>query len=573
MAEQYIREYRIIGDLGAGGMASVQLAVHRDVPNLKVVLKKLSDRSLADRFKREADKLALLDGQPGICQIKNFFDHEGDFYIAMEYIDGYDLGRLLGAEGRLEQGRAVQIMQAVLRTLDFAHRRGISHRDIKPTNIMIDRGGQVKIIDFGLAKGKSDSDLTMVGTVLGSPRYMAPEQFSPAEDTDWARCDVYALGVTLYYLLTGRLPFTSTDIYQLRDEKYRGGIAPPSSIDPTIPPQLDAVAMRALAIDPAQRYADAAEMLADLDLAAAGQRPLPPSAAASAAETERTRLIAEAAQPAALAREPSAPAKEPITPPRGPVPASGAAFLSASPPVSAPREPAARRRGPRLALAFAGGGLALALIATGIYLGARRGGHPEPPVAIDRGTAVVDTAAAAPWRDVAPEADPTPLPAPGVVAVAIEPPGGALYLDGALVGSNLAGTTLELEPGAHTLRVEHPGTIEGDRTQQLEVATGGRHEVLFAFTLPETPTRQAAVADAPQFGRVRVGSRPTWGHQIYIDGKLQTKPTNAEFTLIAGKHRIKVVAVIDGVAHEMEKEVIVAEDETGRVWFEFGEPE
>lgn len=505
MAEQYIREYRIIGDIGAGGMASVQLAVHRDVPNLKVVLKKLSDRSLADRFKREADKLALLDGQPGICQIKNFFDHEGDFYIAMEYIEGQDLGQLLSSENHIERERAVQIIQAVLRTLDFAHRLGISHRDIKPTNIMIDRHGQVKIIDFGLAKGKTDSDLTMVGTVVGSPRYMAPEQFSFDERTDWARCDIYAVGVTLYYLLTGRLPFKSRDIYELRDEKWRGGFAPPSAIDPAIPAELDAVTMRALAIDPTQRYADAAAMLADLNRAAAGQMP-PPAATATAADFEPTRMITDLPPGAPVPGPSSAPAPvstpAPVAPP-------------VAPPMTQPVAPPARRGRPRAAMVAAAAGLLVIVAVAGIYLGSRRAGQPAVSPAAGPELAATDTAAA-----VAVIAEPAQEPAQEPVQEPVQEP--------------IAAPVQEPRPGAPAAAVS-PAVL--------------------------------------QFGKVRVGSLPGWGYDIYIDGKLQSKPTNAEFTLPVGRHVIKVVAVLDGVAKEMEKTVTVVPGEIGRHIFDLGQLE
>ncbi|MBE0566499.1 MAG: serine/threonine protein kinase, partial [Krumholzibacteria bacterium] len=245
-------------------MASVYLAGHRDVPNLRTVLKELSDPQLADRFRREADKLALLDGHRGICQIKHFFESGGHFYIVMEYIEGPNLDELVRSDNPPDLPRVLEIARSVLGTLEFAHQQGVVHRDIKPTNIMIDRMGEVKIIDFGIAKGAADPDLTQVGASLGSPRYMAPEQFNPAGPIDWVRCDVYAVGVTLYYLLTRDFPFKVGSVYEMCEAKRLGAIVPPSQLDPAIPAWLEAVVLKAMATDPRDRFASAAEMRAAL---------------------------------------------------------------------------------------------------------------------------------------------------------------------------------------------------------------------------------------------------------------------------------------------------------------------
>ena len=265
MMDEFVGKYKILRSIGAGGMASVFLASHRDVPNLKNILKKLTDPQLADRFKREADKLAQLDGHIGVCQIKHFFEHNGDFYIVMEHIEGPTLEELVKSDSPPDVPRAVEITRSILATLDFAHRKGIIHRDIKPTNIMIDRHGQVKIIDFGVAKGEADPELTQSGTSLGSPRYMAPEQFNLTENIDWIRCDLYAVGVTLYYLLTHEHPFKGDNVYEICAAKQRNNVKPPSQINPAIPLALEAVALKAMACDPGLRYATATEMRSALE--------------------------------------------------------------------------------------------------------------------------------------------------------------------------------------------------------------------------------------------------------------------------------------------------------------------
>lgn len=260
MVDEVIGKYKVLRGIGAGGMATVFLASHLDVPSLKIVLKKLTDPSLVERFKREADKLAVLDGHSGICQIKHFFEFEGDFYIVMEFINGPTLDELIKSDDPPDLERSLQLVLSILSTLEYAHQLGIVHRDIKPTNVMVDHIGQVKIIDFGVAKGAADPDLTQAGTSLGSPRYMAPEQFNPQGPIDWARCDLYAVGMTLYYLLTRTLPFQGADIYEMCDAKRRGDLPAPSQLNPNVPPAIDAAVMKALHRDPQARFASAAEM-------------------------------------------------------------------------------------------------------------------------------------------------------------------------------------------------------------------------------------------------------------------------------------------------------------------------
>ncbi len=260
MNDIIIGKYRVIRKIGAGGMASVFLAVHKDIPNLHVVLKKLGDPELVERFKREADKLAALDGHPGICQIKHFFDHDDVFYIAMEYIDGQTLQELVEGEGPLDLGQALLLARTILDILESAHSLGICHRDIKPTNIMIDKKGNLKIIDFGLAKSDSDPQLTHVGTSLGSPLYMAPEQFNPSEGLNYIPCDLYAVGIALYFMLTGHLPHSGNNLYQIIEAKGQAQVPRPTLFNPDIPPGVEATILKAIAHDPRDRFASAAEM-------------------------------------------------------------------------------------------------------------------------------------------------------------------------------------------------------------------------------------------------------------------------------------------------------------------------
>ena len=266
MDNQVIGSYKILKKMGAGGMAKVYLAVHRDVPNLKVVLKVLSDSRLVERFKQEADKLALLDGNSSICRIKHFFQQGEDIVIAMEYIDGVTLDEIIKRDGPLSSSESLRIVNDVLKVLQFAHDKGIYHRDIKPSNIMIDRNGNVKVIDFGIAKAKSDPNLTVAGTACGTPAYMAPEQFTPSDDTDYALVDIYAVGTTLYYLLSGQLPFKGDNEFAIRDAKLFNDPPRLKEVASDVSRDLDEAVMRTLKKEPSQRQATARELLDALEV-------------------------------------------------------------------------------------------------------------------------------------------------------------------------------------------------------------------------------------------------------------------------------------------------------------------
>ncbi len=258
--EEKIGNYKILKKIGAGGMARVFLGVHEDVPNLKVVLKILEDPSLVDRFRQEADKLALLDGHPNICRIKHFFNHGDNIVIAMEYIDGFTLDEKIKNDGHLQVEDALNIACKVLDILSFAHEKGVYHRDIKPSNIMIDHNGNVKIIDFGIAKAKTDPNLTRAGAACGTPAYMAPEQFNPNEDTDYALADIYAVGTTIFYMITGELPFKGDNEFAIRDAKLFNEPPKPSAIVPDIPKNIDQLVLKAIDKEPNKRFATAKRM-------------------------------------------------------------------------------------------------------------------------------------------------------------------------------------------------------------------------------------------------------------------------------------------------------------------------
>ncbi len=202
--------YEIAGPLGRGGMAEVYEARDR-VLDRSVAVKVLAERYSHDdrfvtRFRREAQSAARLNHR-NIVSVYDTGSANGTPYIVMEKVDGPTLADIIRAEGALAPERAAEIGAAVAEALEAAHREGLVHRDVKPGNIMVTRGGEVKVMDFGIARAAADDTLTQTGTVLGTASYLSPEQASGA--TVDARSDVYSLGCVLYEMLTGRPPFAS----------------------------------------------------------------------------------------------------------------------------------------------------------------------------------------------------------------------------------------------------------------------------------------------------------------------------------------------------------------------------
>ena len=269
--------YELDGIVGRGGMAEVFRA--RDIRLDRVVaVKTLRDDLARDatfqaRFRREAQSAASLNNPSIVAVYDTGEDMSGSShvpYIVMEYVDGRTLRDLLRDDRRLLPERALEITDGVLRALDYSHRSGIVHRDIKPGNVMLTRNGEVKVMDFGIARAVSDAQATMTQTaqVIGTAQYLSPEQ-ARGERVD-ARSDLYSTGCLLYELLTGRPPFLGDSPVAIAYQHVRENPVPPSRLDPEIPPWADSIVLRAMAKDPAQRYQSAAEMRTDIQRALSG---------------------------------------------------------------------------------------------------------------------------------------------------------------------------------------------------------------------------------------------------------------------------------------------------------------
>jgi beta-lactam-binding protein with PASTA domain/predicted Ser/Thr protein kinase len=266
--------YRIIRKLGSGGMANVYLAEDEELGR-RVAIKILNDRHASDdqfveRFRREAKNAAGLS-HPNIVSIYDRGEAEGTYYIAMEYLEGRSLKERIVADGPLPIQDAIEVTRQILRAIGFAHRRGIVHRDIKPHNVLLvqDGGGEerFKVTDFGISRTTA-SQMTEAGSIVGTAQYLSPEQARGAPVDQ--RSDVYSVGIVLYELLTGTLPFTGETPLEIAMKHLSEVPKPPSELRAEVPADLDMVVLRALAKDPADRFESAEEMEKELARVAGG---------------------------------------------------------------------------------------------------------------------------------------------------------------------------------------------------------------------------------------------------------------------------------------------------------------
>src|SRR5918998_994605 len=272
--------YEVKGLLGAGGMAEVFLA-HDEVLDRDVALKMLKDKftendEFVERFKREAQSAAALS-HPNIVPI---FDRgaseDGTYYIAMEYLSGGTLKDRILSKGALPARTAAAVALQIAEALRVAHERGVIHRDIKPHNILITDSGHVKVADFGIARAAEATTISDHGDILGTAHYISPEQ-AMGEPVGPAS-DLYSLGVVLYEMLTGRVPFEVENLSDL-PAAHAGGPPPhPRELNPEIPEGADALVMRLLCRDPDDRYATANHLIKDLKRVRDGLFPLSSSA-------------------------------------------------------------------------------------------------------------------------------------------------------------------------------------------------------------------------------------------------------------------------------------------------------
>ena len=292
--QQFVdNRYRLEETLGSGGMADVYLA-HDDILDRTLALKVLSNRYAEDeefieRFRREAQNAASLS-HPNIVSIYDRGETEdGTYYIAMEYLPGGTLKDRLVKRGPLPARTAAAVALQIAEALKAAHASDVVHRDIKPHNILITESGDIKVTDFGIARAASSSTMTKTGSILGTAHYLSPEQ--AMGEPVRPQSDLYSLGVVLYELLTGELPYNAETPIGIAMKHVNGELRSPIEVDPSIPAGINAVVMKLLARDPEDRYSDAAALIADLERVSAGLEP------EDAGTREMTRVMPPAVPP------------------------------------------------------------------------------------------------------------------------------------------------------------------------------------------------------------------------------------------------------------------------------------
>ncbi|HEY0498008.1 MAG TPA: Stk1 family PASTA domain-containing Ser/Thr kinase, partial [Kutzneria sp.] len=311
--------YELGETLGYGGMSEVHkgrdVRLGRDVA-VKVLRADLArDPQFQERFRREAQNAAALN-HPAIVAVYDTGETKTEYgplpYIVMEYVDGRTLRDIVKTQGPLTGKRAMEVMADVCAALDFSHRHGIIHRDVKPANIMITKTGAVKVMDFGIARAIHDGQaaVTQTAAVIGTAQYLSPEQ-ARGEAVD-ARSDVYAAGCVLFELMTGQPPFTGDSPVAVAYQHVREEPPSPSSVNPQVTPALDSIVLKAMAKGPANRYQSAAEMRADLVRVLSGQRPSAPAVMSAEERTAfmgngngaRTQVVTGRHRPAPASEEP-----------------------------------------------------------------------------------------------------------------------------------------------------------------------------------------------------------------------------------------------------------------------------
>ncbi|HWN73059.1 MAG TPA: protein kinase, partial [Solirubrobacterales bacterium] len=358
--------------LGTGGMSNVYKATDRILERtvaVKVLAEHLSDDPrFVERFKREALAVAKLI-HPNIVQVYDSGEDRGRRYIVMEYVDGRSGAQILQKQGPVEPQVAAQIGIQACAGLDYAHRRGIIHRDVKPGNLMIVGGpvggGEmiVKLTDFGIARAIEQTRITQVGSVVGTAAYLSPEQVRGEEATP--ATDVYALGVVLYQFLTGRLPYEGSSLAELAVRQQNEKPLPPSTYNDDVPEPLGAAVLRALEGDVNRRYASADELATGLRRGLEGEDvtlPLEEGTAATrmlGGDTAATRHMGrDTAQTEHRPASPRRPAPRPVAPAPAPVAPRGAG----------PRKRGAFSRFVRFVLALVALVLVAAAVATAVIV-------------------------------------------------------------------------------------------------------------------------------------------------------------------------------------------------------------
>jgi serine/threonine-protein kinase len=544
MTPQTVGRYEITGELGRGAMGVVYKATDPTIgrtvalKTMRLDVHGLESAEIVRRFKNEARAAGLLN-HPNIVTIYDAGEHEGIFYIAMEFMEGTTLQEVLDQKRILDADETIQFSREICEGLDYAHAHGIVHRDVKPANIMITSRGIVKIMDFGIAK--AGGSMTSTGQVLGTPNYMSPEQVK-GRSLD-GRSDLFSFGVILYEMLTGEKPFVgqnvTTIIYKIVNETP----IPPRDLDAAIHPGLNAIVIKALAKSPDERYQSGAELVRDLE-----------NYKLAGATLQATTVLPP--QTAAL----PAPEKTVVLPMRV---VGGSAVRAAEPEALPVRNPVPLRQPAAVVPSSRRGGLMAALV-TLLVLGVAVGGYAlyRARVKMQQLEAQVKSGETQPAQPQV--AKPSPAPAASATpADTVIPPDTNVKLAEsektadekspfkpkrapsatAVPPSELTFTS---QPAGAKVAVDgqsDPAWITPFKAQHL---AAGTHNVVFSKDGYVTQARTVEVvtgksvsvsAELSQAAKVVVGSNPS-GASIWVDGKDSGMVTPSQLMLEGGQHQI-----------------------------------
>ncbi|MBZ0278585.1 MAG: protein kinase, partial [Anaerolineae bacterium] len=317
---QVVGPYQIVNQLGLGGMATVYKAYHARLDRYVAI--KVMHRAFKDdpnfqaRFQREAQIVARLE-HPNIVTVYDYSEHDGEPYLVMKYVEGKTLKRVLN-EGAPSLEQVLHIVESVGSALDYAHKHDVLHRDVKPSNIIIDANNMVYLTDFGLARIAGAGESTMSqDMILGTPQYISPEQAQSQGLVD-SRTDIYSFGIVLYELLVGRVPFNADTPFAVVHDHIYSRLPMPSAANPEVPPEIERVLLKSLAKNPADRYATAKEMTDAFRaaVAASGIKALNPDRR-QVAEESLAKIRPELDNsPTVIGDEPKAASAEPKAAPR-----------------------------------------------------------------------------------------------------------------------------------------------------------------------------------------------------------------------------------------------------------------
>ncbi len=428
MIGETIGKYRIVARLGRGGMGTVYMAVdqslERDVA-IKVLNPGVSEPDVLKRFRAEAITLAKLN-HPNIATLYELGQHGDQLLMVMEFVRGETFDKLSERAGPMPFERAAYLVAQVLDALGHAHRVGIVHRDMKPANLILSESGVVKVMDFGIARMVGTEHLTNDGYMMGTPAYMAPEQVS-GNEVD-GRADLYSVGVILYRMLTGHLPFKADTAAAMAQKQLKDAPTPLRQVRAELPVWCEQILERALAKPPELRYQTADEFRSALMLSAqlAPATEVTSVLAISSVTADPDLTIGPDSMPIPQEAVPLRPAPVATAPVFIPIagPPSASPYVAANPPASPPRPAGGQARAPMKSYAGLAGALAVLVIGAAVFVTLRRpfqSDTPAPPPAAPVAPAAAAPEAAPPVQAPAAAPETTP-PVQAPAAAAIEKP-------------------------------------------------------------------------------------------------------------------------------------------------------